>query len=60
MYYNKFSHANVTIYRMDIRNSSNENSFTMLTKNPMQSNLLELVNGNTETIANMKSARRKL
>jgi len=53
MHYNQFSQANVTIDHMDIRNSSNGNSFTMLTKNPMHSNLLELVNGNTETIANM-------
>ncbi|CAM4119138.1 DUF4382 domain-containing protein [Gillisia limnaea] len=53
MHYNQFSQANVTIDHMDIRNSSNGNSFTMLTKNPMHSNLLDLVNGNTETIANM-------
>jgi len=53
MHYNQFSQANVTIDHMDIRNSSNGNSFTMLTNNPMSSNLLELVNGNTETIANM-------
>ena len=53
MHYNQFSQANVTIDHMDIRNSSNGNSFTMLTNNPMHSNLLELVNGNTETIANM-------
>ena len=53
MHYNQFSQANVTIDHMDIRNSSNGNSFTMLTKNPMHSNLLELVNGNTETIATM-------
>ncbi len=53
MHYNQFSEANITIDHMDIRNSSNGNSFTMLTNNPMQSNLLELVNGNTQTIANM-------
>jgi len=53
MHYNQFSHANITIDHMDIRNSSNGNSFTMLTNNPMHSNLLELVNGKTETIANM-------
>jgi len=53
MHYNQFSQANVTIDHMDIRNSSNGNSFTMLTNNPMSSNLLELVNGNTATIANM-------
>jgi hypothetical protein len=53
MHYNQFSQANVTIDHMDIRNSSNGNSFTMLTNNPMHSNLLELVNGNTETIATM-------
>jgi len=52
MHYNQFTQANVTIDHMDIRNSSNGNSFTMLTNNPMHSNLLELVNGNTETIAN--------
>jgi len=53
MHYNQFSQANVTIDHMDIRNSSNGNSFTMLTNNPMHSNLLELVNGNTETLADM-------
>jgi hypothetical protein len=53
MHYNQFSEANITIDHMDIRNSSNGNSFTMLTNNPMHSNLLELVNGNTATIANM-------
>jgi len=53
MHYNQFSQANITIDHMDIRNSSNGNSFTMLTNNPMHSNLLELVNGKTETIANM-------
>ena len=52
MHYNQFTQANVTIDHMDIRDSSNGNSFTMLTNNPMHSNLLELVNGNTETIAN--------
>jgi hypothetical protein len=53
MHHNQFSEANVTIDHMDIRNSSNGNSFTMLTNNPMHSNLLDLVNGNTATIANM-------
>jgi hypothetical protein len=53
MHHNQFSEANVTIDSMDIRNSSNGNSFTMLTNNPMHSNLLELVNGNTETLADM-------
>ena len=52
MPYDQFMEANVTIVKMEIGNSSDMNSFVMLSDTPMKYNMLELVNGITETIAN--------
>lgn len=52
MHYDQFMEANVTIVKMEIGNSADMNSFVMLSDTPMKYNMLELVNGITETIAN--------
>lgn len=52
MPYDQFMEASVTIDKMEMGNSSDMNSFVLLTDSPMKYNMLELVNGLTETIAN--------
>lgn len=51
MPYSQFMEVNVTIDKMEIGNSADMNSFMVLTDQQMKFNMLELVNGLTETMA---------
>jgi len=52
MPYGQFMEVNVTIDKIEIGNSSDMDSFMIITDQQMKFNMLELVNGLTETIAN--------
>jgi len=52
MPYSQFMEVNVTIDKMEIGNSTDMNSFMVLTDQQMKFNMLELVNGLTETMVN--------
>lgn len=54
MHYGQFMSASVTIDKIEIGNSHDENSFMTLTNTPMKYNLLELVNGITSTMATVE------
>jgi hypothetical protein len=51
MHYDQFMSASVTIDKIEIGNSTDANSFVMVMNTQMQYNMLELVNGITESLA---------
>ncbi|MCF6181191.1 DUF4382 domain-containing protein [Lutibacter sp.] len=52
MPYNQFMEANVTIDKIEIGNSSNPNSFVTIMDSSTTYNMLDMINGITETLAN--------
>ena len=52
MPYAQFMEANITVDKIEIGNSLVPDSFIMLVNEPMTYNMLELINGITETMAN--------
>lgn len=53
MPYDQFMEANVTIDKIEIRNSKDQTDFVVLTEESMTFNMMELVNGITETLADV-------
>lgn len=53
MPYNQFMEANITIDKIELGNAANANSFIVIMNQKTTYNMLELVNGITETLANM-------
>ncbi len=51
MHYDQFMSASVTIEKIEMGNSATANSFVMVMNTQMQYNMLELVNGITESLA---------
>lgn len=52
MHYNQFMSASITIDKIEIGNHTNVNSMINIMNTPMTYNLLELINGITETMSN--------
>lgn len=52
MPYSQFMEANITVDKIEIGNSLSPDSFIVLVNEPMTYNMLELINGITETMAN--------
>jgi len=52
MHYDQFMSASVTIDKIEIGNNANTNSMINIMNTPMTYNLLELINGITETMVN--------
>ncbi len=52
MPYDQFMEANVTIDKIEIGNSSNPNSFVIIMDSSTTYNMLDMINGITETLAN--------
>ena len=52
MPYNQFMEANVTIDKIEIGNSSNPNSFVTIMDSSTTYNMLDMINGITESLAN--------
>lgn len=52
MHYNQFMEANVTIDKIEIGNSSNPNSFITIMDSSTTYNMLDMINGITESLAN--------
>jgi len=52
MHYDQFMEANVTIDKIEIGNSSDPNSFTTIMDSSTTYNMLDMINGVTESLAN--------